>query len=244
MKVQGRQVREILCPTSVAELTAGLPVRVGPSAGSGLVLRSETFVELGNPDVGSCAFLLWTDNPALLRDGRITVIGPDITESAGASLPFGQVLMVGGTELTQEEHTMLERSQYVGDQIEGYMIRSVPQLIWSRVSKEAAQKGFSFEVLGRALMTIFKSSIAKVQAMEILFITSNKEDLKPLTNIASQVQKISRELVRENWKAKGVDLLECTLGGDCQSCPDKPVCDDIKQIITVRKREEQKRDSH
>ncbi len=37
-------------------------------------------------------------------------------------------------------------------------------------------------------------------------------------------------------KARGYDILECTLGWDCGTCPDKTVCDDIKEILTVRKR--------
>ena len=85
MRGRGRQVREIDCPTAVSRLLAGLPVRVGRGASSGIILRSDTFVELGNPDAGSCAFVLWTDNPSLVRDGKITLIGPDIQESREAS---------------------------------------------------------------------------------------------------------------------------------------------------------------
>ncbi len=84
-------------PRLSASLKKGLPVSVGPKASSGIILRGDTFVELGNPDIGSSAFVLWTDKTTLIRDGSITLIGPDIPESAGASLPFGQVLMVGGT---------------------------------------------------------------------------------------------------------------------------------------------------
>jgi CO dehydrogenase/acetyl-CoA synthase beta subunit len=239
MKAKGKRFREIFCPTSVDGLLQGLPVRIGPNASSGLVLRSDTFVELGNPEAGSCAFLLWTDNPGLVKDGKITILGPDIPESYGASLPFGQVLLIGGVELTQQDHTLLERTQYVSDQIEGYMLRSVPQVIWSRVSKEAVSRGFCFETLGRALMAIFKSSATKVQALEVLFVTSGRQDLHPLENIATQVRKIGRDIVREKWKAKGVDLIECTLGWDCRSCPDKFVCDDIKEIIAIRKKEKE-----
>lgn len=240
MREKGRQVREIDCPREVSKLVEGLPVRVGPQAGSGLVLRGDTFTELGNPEAGSCAFLLWTDNPSLIRDGKITLIGSDIQESPGASLPFGQVLMVGGVGLGEEEHEALERNQYVADQIEGYMIRSVSQLMWGRVSKDAAEKGFCFETLGRALMAIFKSEMPEVQAMEIVFVTSSKEDLQPLDDISRQVAKIAKDIVRKNWKAKGIDIFECTLGWDCSSCPDKPVCDDIKELIIVRKKKARK----
>jgi CO dehydrogenase/acetyl-CoA synthase beta subunit len=236
MREKERQVREIDCPMTVSKLVEGLPVQVGPQVSSGLVLRGDTFVELGNPEAGSCAFLLWTDNQSLIRDSKITLIGPDIQESPGASLPFGQVLMLGGVGLGEEEHEALERNQYVSDQIEGYMIRSVSQLMWSRVSKEAAGRGFCFETLGRALMAIFKSQIPKVQAVEIVFVTSGKEDLQPLDDISTQVRKIAKDIVRKNWKAKGIDAFECTLGWDCSSCPDKPVCDNIRELITVRKK--------
>jgi len=240
MQGKGRQVREINCPTEVSALVAGLPLRVGRGANSGIILREDTFVELGNPAQGSCAFLLWTDNPSLVRDGKITLIGPDIQESAGASLPFGQVLVMGGMGLGREEHALLEQNQYVSDQIEGYMIRSMAQHIWSRVNKKAAEKGFCFETLGRALAAIFKSEVPKVQAVEILFVTSSKEDLEQLDNISRQVQKIARDIMRETWKAKGFDIFECNRGWACNSCPDKPICDDIRELSTVRKKKSSK----
>ncbi len=236
MRGKGRQIREIHCPTELSELVAGLPVRVGRDASSGIILRGDTFVELGNPDQGSCAFVLWTDNPSLVRDGKITLIGPDIQESTGASLPFGQVLLVGGIGLGKEDHALVEQSQFISDQIEGYMIRSLSQHIWSRVSKQAAEKGFCFETLGRALAAILKSEMPKVQAVEIFFVTSSKEDLEQLDDIGKQVQKIAREIVRETWKAKGFDIFECNLGWNCSSCPDKSVCDDIRELTTVYKK--------
>ncbi len=236
LRGRGRQVREIACPATVGELLAALPVRVGQGASSGIILQSDTFVELGNPDAGSCAFVLWTDNPSLVRDGRITLVGPDIQESHEASLPFGQVLMVGGVGLGKQEHERLEQIQYISGQVEGYMIRSVPQRMWSRVGREAASKGFGFETLGRALMAILKSDSTRVEAAEVLFVTSSREDVERLDEVAVQVRLIGKNIVRDNWLAKGFDILECTLGGDCESCENEPVCDDIRKLITVRKR--------
>jgi acetyl-CoA synthase len=172
----------------------------------------------------------------LVTDGKITLIGPDIPESPGASLPFGQLLIVAGSGLTEKDHQTLEHTQFVADRIEGYMIRSVAQVIWSRVSKEAAAKGFRFESLGRALMSIFKTDVPKVQAMEILFVTSGKDDLEPLSTMGAQVNKIFKSMLREDWKARGFNVYECASGYDCKACPDQPVCDDIKEVIKVRKR--------
>ena len=236
MREQGRQVREIDCPATVSKLVEGLPVRVGEQAGGGIILRGDTFIELGNPDAGSCAFLLWTDNPSLISDGKITLIGPDIQESPGESLPFGQVLMVGGAGLGEKDHGVLERTQYISDRIEGYMIRSVSQRTWGRVGKDAAAKGFCFETLGRGLMAIFKSEAPKVESMGIIFVTSIKEDLQPLDNIAAQVRQIAGNITRETWKSRGYDI-ECSLGWGCSSCQYRPVCDEIREVIAVRKKE-------
>lgn len=235
LKDQGRPASEFRCPSAVDEIVSGLPVRVGPSTGGGVILRSDTFTEMGSPDAGSVSFVLWTDDPSLLQDGRITLIGPDIPQSEDASLPFGQVLLIGGKELSEGEHGELERSQHVGDHIEGYMIKSVPRRTWSRVSREAVAKGFNFETLGGALMAIYKSAVSKIEAMEVLFVTSAKEDLEPLQGIADQVQEISGRIVKQTWQAKGYDI-ECFSALDCDSCPDRAVCDDIKGIIKVRKK--------
>jgi CO dehydrogenase/acetyl-CoA synthase beta subunit len=228
-------LREIDCPKGADEVLKGLPVRVGPQASTGIIFRGDTFVELGNPDTASCAFLLWTDKPALIRDGRITLVGPDIAESQGRNLPFAQVLMVGGSTLQEEYQETLDRHQYVFDQIEGYMVRSVPQRMWSRVSRAAVDKGLGFETLGRALMGIFKTQLPQVEAMEVLFVTSSKGDLEPLENIATQVGKISRD-IRRSSLVRGLDgTYECTTIHGCKVCSDKAVCDDIRELVALRK---------
>jgi hypothetical protein len=118
------------------------------------------------------------------------------------------------------------------------MIRSTSQLIWSRVSREAAQRGFRFETLGRALMAIFKQEVPKVETMEILFVTSSREDLGPLDDIGAQVRKIYKSLLAADWKARGFDAYVCSYGGDCRTCPDEPVCDEIKEVIKIRKQKD------
>jgi CO dehydrogenase/acetyl-CoA synthase beta subunit len=237
MRAMGRPTRVFAVIPSVEALKEGLPVRVGPGANPKIILRSDTFIELGSPDAGSCAVVLWTDTPSLIRDGRITLIGPDVREAAGSSLPYGQIVLVGGKDLSAEEHLAIGQAQYVADQIEGYMVRSSSRNIWSRVSKDAAAKGFGFETLGRSLMAIYKSSLPKVQAMEIVFVTSSKQDVLRLNDIAREVRDLSAEIVNEHWKARGYDL-DCEL--DCRSCHDKEVCDDVRKMIAARLRKERK----
>lgn len=233
MRSRHRQVREINYP-AWGDFTAGLPVRIGTGAQPGVILKEDTFVELGNPRLSSCAFLLWTDNLSLIKDRRIILVGPDIHESTGESLPFGQVLVLGGASLEKEHQTMLEIGQYISDRLEGYMIRSVPQRMWSRVSKEAVEKGFCFETLGRALMGIIKSELPVIEAMEILFVTSSQEDVARLEDIAKQVEKITREIKKGQFVIEEDGYL-CTTGLDCGVCLDKNICDGIREILGLRK---------
>jgi CO dehydrogenase/acetyl-CoA synthase beta subunit len=231
-KAQGREVREIRCDTRGERLVADLPVRVGPNVEADIILKEDTFVELGNPSVASSSFVVWNDDLSTVADGRITCIGPDIQQSEGQSLPFGQVMIVGGAELQQAHFPELERTQYTSDQIEGYMLRSVPRRVWSRVSREAGARGFCFETLGRALMSVFREKHPLLEATEVVFVTSSKEDVDQLDGIAADVRKFSgelRKLVRQQDAT-----YDCT-EYDCDSCDDRPACDSVRDWIKLRR---------
>lgn len=232
LAAKGRPVKTFAVPTAPSALQEGLKVNVGQGANPRIILRSDTFLELGNPEAGSAACLLFTTDKALVKSGRITVIGPDIPESVGRSLPFGQVLIIGGIGLSVKDLDALTHTGIIGDGIEGYMVRSATQSVWSRVSKAVVAKGFDFETLGRALMARYRLENDPVEAMEAIFVTSSAEDIRQLGDIAAQVRKVSREIVKENWKVRGIDI-DCGL--DCSTCGDKPVCDDIREVLNVRK---------
>lgn len=195
---------------------------------SNVILREETFVELGSAEAGSLAFVLWTANPDMINNGRITLIGPDITESSGKSLPFAQILMVGGKHIGNEDSEGIQDVQFIDGRIDGFMVRSLFKNMWCRVSRSAAEKGFCFEMLGRILMAGAKVKNEKIESMEIIFITSGRDDLAPLADIDAQAHKISREAMKDKWKIKGYDI-DCGL--DCGACVDKNACDDIRKAL-------------
>jgi CO dehydrogenase/acetyl-CoA synthase beta subunit len=232
-KAQGREVRKIDCDTRGNRLIAGLPVRVGPQVREGIILQEDAFVELGNPSIASSSFVVWSDELSAVVDGRITCIGPDIQQSEGQSLPFGQVMIVSGTELEEAHYPELERTQYTSDQIEGYMLRSVPRRVWSRVSKEAAARGFCFETLGRALMSVFRGKHPLLEATEVVFVTSSKEDVVQLDGIGADVRRFTGEL--KKLVRQQDESYEC-MEYDCDTCDDKPVCDSIREWTRLRRK--------
>ena len=213
-------------------LLSGLPIKVGPGAQSGVVLRKSTFVELGNPSAGSCAFPLWSQDSDLLRDGQITLIGPDIGECEGESLPFAQVLMVAGAGLSYARQSDLEQVQYVGDQVEGYMIRSAPGRIWSRVSRDIMDKGFGFEMLGRALMALYKRTMPEIESMELLFVTSGRTAVEQIGAMSDEVRSLGDQFLKQEWLDRGIDLDTC-MEHDCTSCHEKEDCDDIRDVVQL-----------
>ncbi len=223
------QIRDYECKGSADDIKKKIPVNVGEGANPGIILRGDTFIELGNPLQGSCSIFLWTDDMSKIDDGKITLFGPDIQEAGEDSIPLGQIFLAAGKKFPDLEHNSLVHNQRAAGDIEGYMLKSsLDYTSWGRVSKAAAEKGFSFEILGKAMIALYKTRVPETEAVQIAFITSGKEDVKNLESIASKAKDISREIVREAWKAKGYDL-DCDY--DCSSCGDKNVCDDLRDVI-------------
>jgi CO dehydrogenase/acetyl-CoA synthase beta subunit len=235
LRQSGRQVREFNAAGDPRAIIDGLPIAVGPGSQEGLLLRGDTYTELGNPSAGSSAFVMWTTDTSLVRDGRVILVGPGMQEAQAQRLPLGQVLIVGGAQLSKEEQPGLEQRQYVSNLVEGYMVKSSPGRVWSRVSKAVAAKGFDFEMLGKALIAILKTEFPKVESAEVLFVTSGKEEIQRLEEIAEQVRVLGKAFRRDAWRAKGFDLVECTMGTDCASCEEQPACDDIRDVVKIRR---------
>lgn len=221
-KGDGAVFREIHCPSDPQGLQEGLPFRMDQDTHANIILKEDTFVELGPPNRSSCNFVLVSSSPGLLTDGRITLVGPDIRESAGKALPFGQVLMVAGEQLAEEHRLDLEQCQYISNRLPGYMIRFLPGRIWSRVGISAAAKGFSFETLGRSLMALYKSSQPMVEAMEIVFVTSSDSDVGAVRDLLKGAARKGMQIIKEKYK--------CDSGLDCDQCPYQPICEEIQRM--------------
>jgi len=207
-----------------------------PSAGGrNLVLQSDTAIELGNPDDEAVAFSLWTETPAKVQDNRITLVGPDITASAASRLVFGKIILIEGSgfdgENAYDRYREMDLVRF-DLSLKGYMMRAASQNMreWSRISKEAVDNGFSFSVLGSALIAEFKK-IDYVKSVEVIFITSVAEDVAVLRPMAEQVWKINSAMT------KMVD----EMSADCTDCEFEEVCDEVAELRKMRKTKEKGR---
>ena len=204
-----------------------------PTGGkNNIVLLQDTGVELGNPRQESLSLILWTDGPSRIQDGRITVIGPDLPESRGKSLPFAKIVMA--TVHGFNESNTCDRWQEMDllrfdIDLAGYMMRAVSQYQreWSRVSRGALEKGVSFKILGSALLDRMKAK-EYIDGVEILFVTESPGAIRELRKVADGAMAIIGALNRMNEEIEA----------DCTACDYRVVCDAVdglREMHTARK---------
>ncbi len=198
--------------------------------GKSVVLSQDTAVELGNPRDESCSFMVWDDGRDRVSDGVITLIGPELAECEGQSLPFGKAVIVGVTGFTPENsydrYREMDLARYDLD-LRGYMLKAASQYRreWSRVSREALRGGFSFRVLGGALIDALKKN-PYVEAVEIIFVTSSPGDVGALRPVSEGAHAVIGAMT------KMADALDF----DCGSCDYNDVCSDVAGLRTMRQR--------
>lgn len=186
-----------------------------------IILANDTAIELGSSDMASVSLVLLTNDASLVHDGRMFFAGPELSACAGRSLPFGKIILVAGHGF--DEDNMYKRYEEMSLQrfsldLAGFQPRSIPQANreWSRVSKKALKDGFSLTVLGneqyRELHTL-----DFVDAVEMLFITSNAADVNLFRSLADRSAKAAQAL---NKMAEHLIY-------DCKECDYKDVCDEV-----------------
>lgn len=199
-----------------------------------LVMGQDTAVELGNPENASTAFLIWVNEPDRLTNGRITVVGPDLPQLAGRQVSFGKIVLVAGDDFdadnSYDRYREMELLRY-DIRLKGYMMRGVSQYLreWSRVSREAIGNGFSFAVLGGAIIDRFLE-LAYVKSVEVIFITAGKPEVLALQPVAESVMK---RIWAMNKMAEQLSL-------DCDTCPYTEVCGGVAELRAMRNRLVQK----
>jgi CO dehydrogenase/acetyl-CoA synthase beta subunit len=200
-----------------------------PAGGYGrIVLKEDMGLELGSPEKESLSCLLWTENLTLITDSRITLVGPDFSESIGQSLPFGKVVLVGVTGFDEdnayERHKELDFLRYDID-LTGFMMRAVSQYMkeWCRVNHEAVANGFSAKVLGSSLIRLLRKKPYVVSA-EVIFFTSSTEAVRRLREITAPTEKI----------VSAMDKMAAEMDFECESCDYQEVCEEADGLRLMR----------
>ncbi len=194
-----------------------------------LVMSQDTAVELGSPNQASTSFLLWTNVPKMIQHRRITLVGKDFPDIKDKQSSFGKIVIIGGNDFDEENsyprYRALEKVRY-NVHLKGYMMRGASQFQreWSRVSRDAVEKGFSLHILGQALMDQYLE-LNFVTYVEIIFITSTPEDVLKMKTISDNTMKIIGAM---NKMAEEMSF-------DCDTCEYTDVCSEVDELRSMRK---------
>jgi len=199
-----------------------IPMGCSPAFEGKSIRKEEMYVEFGGGR--SPAFeLLRMKNVGEIKDGQVTVVGPEIDSlTEGSANPLAIIIDVTGKTMKKDYEPVLERRIHnFVNYGEGSWHVAQRDLIWVRLSKEAVAKGVKIEHLGKLLASKFRMDFPQLlDAVSVTLITDKDKVL---------AAKKDAELVYEERDAriKGMrdndvnTYYSCTL---CQTFAPNHVC--------------------
>ncbi|MCX6357202.1 MAG: acetyl-CoA decarbonylase/synthase complex subunit alpha/beta, partial [Candidatus Aureabacteria bacterium] len=199
-----------------------IPVRYGPAFEGERVRKEEMAAQFGGKYSTALEYL-YSTTPAEVRDGVITLHGPDIDAiGEGGTLPLGIVVKVAGRKMQKDFEAILERHvHHFLSQAMGVMHIGQRDVVWLRISREAKKAGFRMrhlgEILRAKLVNDFPSIVDKVQ----VDIHTEEAGVKEWLPVARTAYR-ERDLRLKNLVDEAVDTFySCQL---CQSYAPNHVC--------------------
>ncbi|MHB9036244.1 MAG: acetyl-CoA decarbonylase/synthase complex subunit alpha/beta [Armatimonadota bacterium] len=208
------------CKIKIAKVP--IPVSYGPAFEGERIRKEQTFVEFGGNRTPAFEYVTTLDLDQI-EDGKIEVIGPDVDDiEPGTALPLAIWVEVAGRKMQSDFESILERQiHHLINGAEGVWHMGQRDIIWTRISIGAKERGFSIkhygEILHAKLLNEYPAIVDKVQVK----LYTNLEDVERLEHEARRVYR-ERNLRVESLTDETVDTFySCLL---CQSFAPNHVC--------------------
>ena len=199
-----------------------VPVPYGSAFEGEVVRRADMRVEFGGKNSRSFEYLFMTDMEDI-TDGKVTVVGPSFEDlEDGASLDMGVVVQVAGREMEMDFEPVLERQ--IHDFVNGASgIQHIGQrdIVWCRISKAAAEKGFSLEHFGKIIHARLHGDFGAVLDKVQVTVYTDKEDIDKWLATAREAYNFRNIRLADMTDDSVEEFYSCTL---CQSFAPDHVC--------------------
>jgi len=199
-----------------------------------IILEEETGIELGGMKKKSFSLIFPIEEVQLLETGKISLLGPEIDKCLDKNLDFGMMILIGVENSTEKDINELRHLSFISNGIEGFSIRTIPRRFWCRISTSTLQKGFSFEFLGNAIISLYKQKFkGLIKTIEVILISSYPDSIEKFITLSSEITDKFKEKWRkkiEEWKKR----IDCDYDWGCEICPYRVECFDIKQVLVSR----------
>lgn len=199
-----------------------VPVSYGPAFEGERVRKDDMFLECGGGRTLCCELVRIAEMDAV-EDGRVEVVGPDVKDvKPGSRLPLAVVVEVAGRKMQADYEPILERQiHHLINYAQGIMHIGQRDIAWYRISKQAVEKGFTLEHIGKILHAKYHQDFGAIFDKCQIKIYTDEAKVKEVLPIAQQSYKIRDERV-EGMTDETTDIYySCTL---CQSFAPTHVC--------------------
>ncbi|HOV86596.1 MAG TPA: acetyl-CoA decarbonylase/synthase complex subunit alpha/beta [Syntrophobacteraceae bacterium] len=199
-----------------------VPVSYGPAFEGERVRKDDVYLECGGGKTVCCELVQIAEMDAV-EDGRVEVVGPDIKDvKPGSRLPLAVVVEVAGRKMQADYEPILERQiHHLINYAQGIMHIGQRDIAWYRISKQAVEKGFTLEHLGKILHAKYHQDFGAIfDKCQVKIYTEEAKVLETLP-LAQHAYKIRDDRV-EGMTDETTDIYySCTL---CQSFAPTHVC--------------------
>jgi acetyl-CoA synthase len=199
-----------------------IPVPYGAGFEGERVRKEDMHVQFGGKYTD--AFELLRMKPMdQVEDGKIEVIGPEIDKmKEGEAYPLGIVVEVAGREFQEDFESVLERRihEFISC-AHGIFHMGQRSIVWVRISKEAAEKGFKIKDLGEILIAKMHEDFTKIVDRVQVKIYTDKAKVAELVDAAKKIYNTRDDKVSAMTDEDVEEYYSCTL---CQSYAPNHVC--------------------
>jgi acetyl-CoA synthase len=199
-----------------------VPVAYGAAFEGERVRGEDIYLECGG---GRTAMVEWVTTRPMneVEDGKIEVIGPELTEvAANSKLPMAICVEVAGRDMQEDFEPILERQiHHLINYAQGVMHIGQRDIAWIRISKQAVEKGFKIRDIGLILHAKLHQDFGRIFDKLQVKIYTGEADVKSKVEKARSVYQIRDARIEGMTDETTETYYSCTL---CQSFAPSHVC--------------------
>ena len=199
-----------------------IPVSYGPAFEGERVRGEDIYMEMGG---GRTIAVEWTTTKRMeeVEDGKVEVIGPNMDGlPPGSQVHFAMVAEVSGRNFQEDFEPILERqNHHLINQAQGIMHIGQRDIAWIRISRQAAEKGFRLEHIGKIIHAKYHQDFGAIfDKIQVKIYTDEIKVREILENARASYKQRDERI--EGMTDENVDTFySCIL---CQSFAPSHVC--------------------
>jgi len=199
-----------------------IPVPYGSAFEGERVRRADMRVEFGGKYSRAFEYLKMEAFDAV-EDGKIEVVGPDFSEvPEGGAMDMGIIVQVAGRRMQEDFEPVLERQiHYFINGASGIQHIGQRDITWIRISKAAAEKGFTLKHFGDILYARFHADFGAIVDKVQVTIYTDKEKFAEWLEKARAAYDFRNRRLADMTDESVEEFYSCTL---CQSFAPNHVC--------------------